>query len=199
MNVTLNQLTTAMKTAGHKLFSRGDYNLNFIGVRSDNRKANTFNDVFCVVFKVANQDVLLQFSCTTDPDMYYRQNPLNSKGTARVKTGQYRGLWQLGRHQGKYPALVQVANITVYRETLANTDLDLSDINTETGLFGINCHRASEHGIANTVDKFSAGCQVIQHPEEYRLLINLCHIAAAKHGNSFTYTLLNQSDLEHAK
>ena len=152
-----------------------------------------------MLFKVAGQEVLLQFSCTTDPGTYYRQNPLHEQGCAVVKPGQYRGVWELGRHQGKYPALVQVGAITVYREKLANENMQLTDVTEQTGYFGINAHRASEQGIASKVNRFSAGCQVIQHPDEYAILISLCRIAADKHGNSFTYTLLNQNELEQAK
>lgn len=196
MNVTRQQLVKAMKNAGHKVFMRGDYNLNLIGIRSRDTKANTFNDLFCVLFKVAGQEVLLQFACTTDPGTYYRQNPLHELGCAVVKPGQYDGVWELGRHQGKYPALVQVGAITVYREQPANDDMQLTDITEQTGYFGINAHRASEQGIASKVNRFSAGCQVIQHPDEYAMLISIVRIAAKKHGNKFSYTLLTEHDVE---
>ncbi|WP_102794291.1 hypothetical protein [Bowmanella denitrificans] len=196
MRTTAEQLKKAMAAAGHKLFSRGDYNLNLIGIRSNDTKANTFNDLLCVLYKQNGQDVLLQFACTTDPGTYYRENPLNVNGTAIVKPGQYKGLWQLGRHQGKYPALVQRSEITVFRDNDGNKELNLADCVEETGYFGINLHRASEQGLASQVDKFSAGCQVIQNPDDYAMLIALCRRGAELHGNSFTYTLLTQQKLE---
>lgn len=199
MKITAEQLKQAMANAGHKLFSRGDYNLNLIGIRSRDTKANTFNDLFCVLFKMGGVEQLWQFACTTDPGTYYRQNPLNVKGTAVLCEGQHKHMWQLGRHQGKYPALVQRGQTTVYRDGDKNEDLDITDVVQDTGYFGINCHRASNKGIAEKVDKFSAGCQVIQHPTEYAMLINLVRLAVEKHGNNFTYTLLNQNDIEQAK
>lgn len=199
MKITVQQLKKAMANRGYKLFSRGDYNLNLIGIRSRDTKANTFNDVFCVLFKMAGIEQLWQFSCTTDPGTYYRLNPLNLLGTAILCPGQYAGMWQLGMHQGKYPALVQRGEVTVFRDGDKNEELDITDVVQETGYFGINGHRASDKGIAEKVDRFSAGCQVIQDPNEYAMLINLIRIAVSKHGNSFTYTLLTEQECEQGK
>jgi hypothetical protein len=196
VKITIEQLKSAMKNAGHKLFNRGDYNLNLIGIRSRDTKANTFNDLLCVLFKCAGQEVLLMFACTTDPGVYYRNHPLNVNGTAVLVPGQHKNMWQLGRHQGKYPALVQRGEVTVYRDGDKNDELDITDCIKDTGYFGINCHRASEKGIAENVGRFSAGCQVVQHPNEYAILINLCRLAQEQHGNNFTYTLLTQQQLE---
>jgi len=199
VKITAQQLKKAMANAGYKLFSRGDYNLNLIGIRSRDTKANTFNDVFCVLFKMAGVEQLWQLACTTDPGTYYRNNPLNVLGTAILCEGQHKSMWELGYHQGKYPALVQTGITTVYRDGDKNEDLDITDVIKDTGYFGINCHRASDKGIAQKVDRFSAGCQVIQDPTEYAMLINLLRLAAEKHGNKFTYTLLTQNQLEKAE
>jgi hypothetical protein len=196
MNITIERLKNAMKNTGYKLFGGGNYNLNLIGVRSNDTHANTFNDVFCVLFEVAGVEQLLQFACTTDPGVYYRLHPLNVNGTAVLIPGQHNAMWQLGRHQGKYTALVQRGKATVYRDGNKNEDLDITDVVKDTGYFGINAHRASEKGLAKQVGKFSAGCQVIQHPIEFEILINLCKLAMEQYGNSFTYTLLTEQQLE---
>ena len=35
---------------GHAVFEEGEYNLNIIGIRSKDHKANSFDDRMCVVF-----------------------------------------------------------------------------------------------------------------------------------------------------
>ena len=65
---------------------------------------------------------------------------------------------------------------------------------TEKGYFGINIHRASQ-GERETVDGYSAGCQVIQNSDEYDVFIEICKKSEKYWGNSFSYTLLTQEDL----
>jgi hypothetical protein len=45
------------------------------------------------------------------------------------------------------------------------------------------------------VNKNSAGCQVIQDPNEYDIHMKIVIKAAEIWGNSFTYTLINEKDL----
>ncbi|AWL12817.1 hypothetical protein HMF8227_02365 [Saliniradius amylolyticus] len=193
LQINAAQLKSAMQMAGYTLFSEGDYNLNLIGIRSADIHNDGFNDRFCVLFSVAGHECLLQFPCTTDPGTYYRENPLNVDGSAIVKPDQYPGLWQLGQHQGKYLALVQRGEITVYRDADGDDQLDTDGIE-QSGYFGINCHRASKTGIAKQVERFSAGCQVIPNLWDYNVLLSLCERAAAEYGNSFTYTLLTEQE-----
>ena len=40
-------------------------------------------------------------------------------------------------------------------------------------LGGFNFHRALENSIAKTIGKFSAGCQVVQVPEDFNYIISL--------------------------
>jgi len=185
--VTYAKLKAYCKKQNWAFFDDGDYNLNIIGIRAADRAVNTFNDVICVAFKQAGQPQLLVFNATTDPGAYYRNNPLSVEGTAWLQAGQQRGVWQMGKHQGKYPALVQRKPIRFVRKS-ANGDVS----EPETGYIGINLHRASEAAIADTVDTFSAGCQVIADPLEYQLFIQLCALAAKRYGNAFTYTLIEE-------
>jgi hypothetical protein len=61
--------------------------------------------------------------------------------------------------------------VTVYRDR--NIDLKSDEISgtEDTGYFGINIHRALETGLANFVSKFSAGCQVLRNPADFKLLL----------------------------
>jgi hypothetical protein len=62
-------------------------------------------------------------------------------------------------------------------------------------MFGINLHRASAYKELDDVDKNSAGCQVIQDPNEYEVHMGIASMAAEIWGNKFTYTLINENDL----
>ena len=89
-DITPDVLFRAYVARGWKPFTEGDYNLNIIGIRADDRKSNTFNDLICLLYKTDGRWVLRKYAATTDPGLYYRQNPLNPRGTAILKDGYYR-------------------------------------------------------------------------------------------------------------
>ena len=45
--------------------------------------------------------------CTTLPGLYWLENPMNSKGCAILKEGQYKGVYEIDLHNGKYEAICQ--------------------------------------------------------------------------------------------
>jgi len=194
LTVTIDSVLAAMNSKGYKVFS-GELNLNLIGVRNKNTRANTFNDAFCVLYQKSGEWQLEQFKCTTDPGTYYRRNPVNVDGTAVVVPGQYRSLWTFGNHKGRYPALVQNKPITVYRDADEDDELDTNGQVQQTGYFGINCHRANAVRESSLVDKWSAGCQVLADPDDFDHLMGLCRLSENMWGHTFTYTLLTQEEL----
>jgi len=193
MSTMFKRIQTAMHKMGYTFFNHGEYNLNLVGVRSQDAYANTFNDALYVVYLIDGVEQAMTFPMTTDPGVYWRTHPINVSGTAIVKPGQYPGLWKIGKHKNQYDALVQQRLITVFRDN--DGDAELSEGIEETGLFGINCHRASSFTESIQVDKWSAGCQVLSNPLDFDLLMALCHKAASIYGNSFTYTLLTEDEL----
>lgn len=188
-------LERAMTAKGYAYFKTGDYNLNIIGVRSNcgRKVTNKFDDFLVVTYYVKGVLHKQVYSITTEPGRYYVKHLCNSRGCAILKPAQYRGCWQIGKHNGKYTALVQCKPVTVYRD--ANKD-DLYDLTkTDTGLFGINIHRSNPYGTSATVDNWSAGCQVFANGKEFAEFMQLCEEQRKRYGNSFTYTLLDESDI----
>ena len=183
----------------YKFFDTPDkkLNLNLIGVRRDNQGTNTFDDFILVMYREEELMVSKRYQITTDPGKYWLLNPLNPKGTAILKPGQYRGTWQLGKHQGKYEALVQRKPVKVYRDNNKDEVLDYNSMTTmvDEGYFGINIHRSNPYDQSYTVNKWSAGCQVFKKVEDYNKFIKLCKDSAKIYGNSFTYTLIEEKDL----
>jgi hypothetical protein len=191
---TLKRLTEALSQAGMPPLFKGELNLTLIGIRAQDTDANGFNDLLCVVHEdAAGKPQLLTYPITTDPGRYYREHPINVNGTAILKPGHYKKCWQIGAHQGKYIALVQRGPMTVYRDRNKDAHLDME--REETGYFGINLHRAGANAHTLLTDKVSAGCQVFANSEDFDAVMALAHKSAAKYGNRFSYTLLNEADL----
>ena len=182
-----------VKDLGHVIFLSGQYNLNIIGVRTSDMTPNVFNDWLYVVYKdESDQWVELRYQITTDPGLYYLNNPMSVRGTAILKPGQYRGSHKLGKHRGQYDALVQRRLMTVYRDTNKDDVYDMEPGSERTGYFGINIHRASSRRESTQVDRWSAGCQVFANPNEYAMFIELCKRSAQQWGDTFTYTLIEE-------
>lgn len=168
-------------------------NINYVGIR-DSSGVNKFNDFLVMFWKYRGQWSYFWRNGTTDPGTYYLNNPLNVNGTAILKEGQYRGVWKLGKHQGKYDALVQRKEVTVIRDGNRDGVLDLDSGYEDTGFFGINHHRANSKNESIQVGKWSAGCQVTADPNLYDIFIQLCKESEEVWGEGLTYTLLNIND-----
>jgi hypothetical protein len=185
----------------YKFFDTPDkkLNINIIGVRRDNHGSNTFDDILLVVYREEELTVSKSYPITTDPGQYWLQNPMNPKGTAILVPGQYRSTWKLGKHQGKYQALVQRKPVKVYRDDNKDEIIDYNTIalTLDEGYFGINIHRSNPYDQSYVVNRWSAGCQVFQRAKDYNNFIQLCKDSAKIYGNSFTYTLITEKELRN--
>mgnify|MGYP003676089347 CR=1 FL=1 len=200
---TQEQIQKAVESKGYTWFNDNNnkgYDVNIVGIRNSKTKGrvtNAFDDKITISYKIDGTWNYHQFNCTTDPGSHWVENILNDKGVAILKPGQYRGSHKLRLHQGKYLALGQKKDVTVYRDNNRDANYDLSEKNTDTGIFGINIHRAtSRAGNKSTrVDKWSAGCQVIASNDDWHEFLDICQSAREIHGNSFSYTLIESKDI----
>ena len=182
MNIAI--LKATMKAKGYAFFETGEFNLNIIGIRNSdtgNKVTNAFDDKLVIAYKEKENWMLKEYSITTD----------NGGGTARLVCNQYRGSHAIGLHQGKYEALKQCAPVTVYRD-FTKDGIYQTD-KTETGVFGINIHKAGVDSVR--VDDWSHGCQVFKRTQDFNAFMLLAKKAATIHGNRFTYTLIESKDL----
>lgn len=168
------------------------FELNLLGLRAKSTVANRFDDEFFVLWRneKGNWETAI-FPCTTDPGTYWLENPMQPQGTAILKEGQYRNAYQIGLHQGKYPAITQKSPVSVIRDYDRNHLLDFANGNVATGNFGINIHRASTNGTSKTVDMHSAGCTVLANAEDFKQLMAMADRHRKLYGNSFTYSLFD--------
>ena len=185
------------KAKGYAWFTKGNYNLNIIGVRShnNNKVTNQYDDILVVDYNTGNGHKRVCYNITTEPGRYYMEHLGNPKGTAILVPGQYRGCWQIGLHRSKYKALCQKKEVKVYRDNNKNMIYDINPENVDKGIFGINIHRSNEFYTRNAIDQYSAGCQVFNSPIEFNSFMRLCEEQRKLYGNSFTYTLINEEDM----
>ena len=195
MKFTLEEIKGVLANKNYRFFDKNTpYNLNIIGVRSANTIANAFDDWLYLIFRNDTLELrIYEFPITTDPGAYWLENPLNIDGTAILVPGQYSGSHHIGLHQGKYEALRQKKPLKVWRDNDGDTTLDKSGKIYE-GMFGINIHRSNAHKASAIVEKWSAGCQVFKDVNDFNFLMDTCRKAAKIYGNSFTYTLLEESN-----
>ena len=191
MDLSYENIEKTIRKKGYKFF-KGDLNLNLIGIRTSNDLTNIFDDVFLLVYELNGKKIVEEYSAfTTDPGKYYSTYKLlNKEGVAILKPGQYRGMWKIGKHKGKYKAGVQSAKVTVYRDKNLNSEIDIEV--EDTGRFGINLHHAYK---SNAIGKYSAGCQVFQYPKNLESVLEVMEKSKKIYGDSFSYTLIEKKDL----
>jgi hypothetical protein len=194
---TREQIEKAVKGKGYAWFEgTKDYDLNIVGVRNSatgNKVTNLFDDKITVSYKLNGEWQFHEWNATTDPGKKGVMEYHNAAGVARLVEGQYRGSHSIGLHQGKYKALKQAKPVKVYRDP--NRDLTYDETKIAEGIFGINIHRSSATGTSTYVENWSEGCQVFATVTDFDKFMALCEKASAIHGNSFTYTLIESSDL----
>ena len=204
MKYTRDKITNVMALKGYKYFLDSNdkgYDVNVIGVRNSHtgkEVTNKFDDIMTISYKDDKGEWQYhEFDCTTDPGRHWVENVINDKGVAILKPGQYRRSHKLRLHGGKYLALGQQSPVTVYRDNNLDDKYDLDESKTDTGVFGINIHRASKYeGKKSTnIDKWSAGCQVIAANDDWHEFLDICQTAREIHGNNFSYTLLESKDI----
>jgi hypothetical protein len=194
------ELLKKCKALGYTIFTQGDFNLNLIGVRAAAQEPNKFCDIFHIIYKHRDIWRWEKYPFTSLAGSFWLLNPSRVTGTAILKHNmQYRGMWILGKHQGRYEALVQQGNeCTVWRDNNKDIIADY-DGPEESGYFGINAHKAGERG-SEFVDRWSAGCQVFANPSHFMRLITLAKSQVLEgQGSKFSYTLIHEDSLNRKK
>jgi hypothetical protein len=201
MSYTREQIEKAVKAKGYAWFedvSNKTYDVNIVGVRNNDpsiadKVTNVFDDTLTISFKDESGNwQFYAWNATCDPGKKGVMEFHNNKGVARLVPGQYRGVWAIDKHQGKYEALCQRnGNVTVWRD--ANRDLLFEEKVTDTGMFGINIHKAGTD--STWVENWSEGCQVFKRVNDFNLFMSICKKASKIHGNKFSYTLLESTDI----
>ena len=183
-----------------RVFDKLKYKLddvNIIGIRSAMDIPDVFNDLIILYIPVLN--IFNVFEATTDAGLFYMNNPMNVKGTGILKSGQYLNTYRLGWHGKsdltKHKALIQVKNVTVYRDV--NRDSKKDYLTTDTGLFGCNIHTTGSTmcGIPIKVGKWSASCQVVRDNRKFQKEFIQVLENNFLSDKLYNYTLLTEKEL----
>ena len=190
------QIEKAVKSQGYVWFNGAkDYDVNIVGVRNatpGQKVTNLFDDKLTLSYKIGGEWFYHEWEATTEPGKKGVMQFHNSGGVARLVPDQYRGAYAVSMHQGKYQALCQrLGDVTVWRDK--NRDMDFDEIIRDTGMFGINIHKAGT--VSNFVENWSEGCQVFKRTKDFNDFMVLINRAKEIHGNHFTYTLIISSDI----
>jgi hypothetical protein len=193
---TLKDIINQAKSLGYTIYTQ-PFKLNIIGVRSANRTDQSKFDDKIAYFTYDNNGKLIGkiATATTDPSTAWLNSPMNSdKGTAILKSGEYKDAYVVGLHRNKYEAVVQNKPVTVIRDNDRNAIINYLS-KTEKGLFGINIHKASV-GKNNEylIGKDSAGCQVFQKVSDFNDFMLMANKSKEVNGNTFSYILLDEID-----
>ncbi len=196
MIYTREQIEKAVKTKGYVWFEGAkDYDVNIVGVRSSStgqKVTNLFDDYITVSYKIGGNWKVHIWPATTDPGKKGVMEYHNAQGVARLVEGQYRGSHGIGLHQGKYEALKQAKPVKVFRDP--DRDMEYDENLITEGVYGINIHKAGAD--STYVENWSEGCQVFKKSADFEEFMSICRKARDIHGNSFTYTLIESSDIK---
>jgi hypothetical protein len=198
---TKEQIEAAIKAKGYVWFedaSNKGFDVNIIGIRNSStgkKVTNVFDDWMTISYKENGVWKTHVWACTTDPGTKAVKEFKNPNGVARLVPGQYRGVWKVDLHQGKYEALCQrLGNVKVYRDK--NKDMTFNETEVQEGMFGINIHRSNPTTESQFVENWSEGCQVFKRVKDFNEFMAICKKASAIHGNKFSYTLLESADIK---
>lgn len=192
------KIATAYDALGYVRFDK-PMDLNIFAIRSSDPTPNEFNDTIGVLWRdVDGCRRCMAWAGTTDPGLYWlgSERMGNDAGTFILAPGQYRKAWRLGKHKGKYGALVQdhPGAFKGWRDRDRNGRPDMSGP-IYSDVEGLNCHKAGEW--ETNVGAYSAGCMVSQIAYMHDgVLMPLCAAQLCRGvGNTFTATLFTQEQV----
>lgn len=196
---TIEKIKKAVLDKGYVWFNdeaNKNFDVNIVGVRTmvaGDKVTNVFDDFITISYKEAGAWKFFCWNATTDPGKKGVMEFHNKNGVARLVPGQYRGVWAVDKHQGKYDALCQrLGNVSVWRDS--DKDLIFENMKVDTGMFGINIHKAGQD--STWVENWSEGCSVFKRVKDFDVFMSICKNAAKIHGNKFSYTLLESTDVK---
>ena len=187
------------KKLGFQTFDKEAFRMFIFGIRGPNRTVDSFDDTLGVAYiDDAGKWHLHYYIGTTDPGAYYTTRTKDGKGVATsiLAEGQYIDAYSLGKHRGKYEALVQTGQLDQYLDRTGDAQLDFTGRHTTPhGSPGLNIHASvrTPGQTAKRVHNYSAGCQVHATADGFESMMTLARLQISKTGKrKFTYTLMKQ-------
>lgn len=203
LNLSYDRLKSLYAIKGYK-FREENLGLNLGAIRSHESQSNKFDDIGFLAWIEEGIQYLLTYNVTTDPGKYYLMNPMNKDGTIITVPGQYIEVYGRGLHNGQYECFKQHRDIYYVRDNNRDSKLDFDlyrdpeklKIHGFWGINGTNYHRASQWKLVQFVERYSAGCTVVQSYKIFQELINVRDRSVFAGYKLWDYTLFEEDDVE---
>lgn len=114
---------------------------------------------------------------------------VNRPGLGQLQPSQMVDKYKLSTYLGA-PALLDNGGLPVYRDKLKENKIQYT-IKTVGAHYYF--HRSGQN--SSVVNNWSEGCQVFQNYNDHEYFIKLCREHEKRNGNSFTYTLIEERDI----
>jgi hypothetical protein len=175
-------------------FTTAEGQLNMIGVRSNIRQVDNWDDFFILLWIEGGKKMIwVDDNFTTDPGIYYMQTKLlNPAGCGILAEGQHKHIWNIGPHgTNKYEAFIQTGGkVCAYRDRNKDNYMDFDPKTIKCDFYGCNQH----HGYDSLkVNNNSAMCQVHRYKKDLAYVLSLAKKSKA---TVWDYTLLNEADFK---
>lgn len=208
--MTLEQAQATFKKLGYTFFEKNDFNLNIVAIRENQNFENNFSDTLLVFYKEQGEWKTLKTKWTTLAGTLGfggEQNPLNGvqtgtgvNGVAIIQPGQYRRVFKFIDNYWQwlgYPYFQQITTMHYWRDN--NRDGKVTKSKTYIGNYATNLHRMSNNSdFSNIVNSqyvaWSQGCNGSPEPE-FKKLVELVRKAVKIHGDVFSYTILENTQI----
>jgi len=192
------QIKASYKALGYT-FDERHLACNIFGIRNKENVVDAFNDIIGMAQLdiIANKPIIHLYAGTTDPGSAFLNDKLmNEEGTFIMAPGFYPNIWAIGMHAGKYEALIQArAGFKGWRDKNKDGKIDMTGP-LYTDAAGVDHHTTNFLTDAEKVGPYSAGCQVVQHHNDFLNLMPLYHIHYQKYGGLFSYALFAEDQIK---
>jgi len=183
------KILSALDDLDFATFDGDPYDLNIIGVRTESKISNRFDDFLHVCFRLDGIWVEEIYPCTVDPGQYHLSNPGRLEGCAVIcSPQQMRSTYTIGLHRGQYECLVNRKPVAIWRDNNKDEIID-TDSDRYEG-WGIHIHKAGRN--STEVNKWSAGCTVLKEERDFDRLMELARKQVSSgFGSWYTYTVID--------
>lgn len=179
---TFDQIRDTVKDLGFPFFEKGDYNLNFVWLRTDLHITNRFTDYAYCLYLLGGKPQIVSIHATTKPGLKGSiDKPVTVDGitgTAIIKHTQfYKGGWKFidsSAGFSSHPYFMQVGKIDYWRDGDKDLEIDIQQnkadkdaylvVEQEDKVYGTHWHRMSNAREVNIpilnlpVNNWSLGC-----------------------------------------
>jgi len=201
-------LKKVVENKGYVFFDEGDYDLNFIWVRTSDVFTNMFTDLLHIAYKKNGIEQVVTLNATTKASLYGNGGATNPVpgGTAVIVPGQYRSAWSYTEGNGTgtlpwgKPYFQQIKGISYWRDVNKNNIIDKTNIQYNQ-IFGTNWHIMMEPLSVNVPGSlpWSEGCKGISQSDMLDIVAPITREAVKIWGPNFTGTLLESKDFPQAE